>query len=366
MNKYRAPTFTVQKMLTIFGSSVPRQTVINAENAGLIPKASRREGSVRVREWTLAEMPKLGARYGFLKRPENPVVISVFTTKGGVLKTTLAMNVARLAALHDIKTCVVGLDLQGDITTALGFEPDIDDSDDIESAMEMFDSMKGLAELIKRDGLTLDELILNTSLPTLDVIPETPELADLEMQVGISTRREYWLKENVTEPLKEKYDLIILDCSPNWNCLVTNALVASDVLLSPLECKINNFRNYKVFKQFTEKFYQQMKLKPERIFVPTRLTSIRKLSTSIRAWYMQNVNGCISGAIRESIQGEEAMAAEMSLPELAPNSIYAEEMREILSEIWSRVLTVGKRSTDMPSRVKVTHQSARSMSQASL
>lgn len=361
-----APTFTVQKMLSIFGSKVPRQTVLSAEKSGSIPAAQRRAGgSVRVREWPLVDMPKLGARYGFLKKPKRPVVISVFTTKGGVLKTTLAVNVARLAALHDIRTCVVGLDLQGDITTALGFEPEVDDADDIDSALAMFAGLRGLPELMHKDGQPLESLAQGTDLPTLDVIPETPELADLEQHLGLRTRREYWLKENVVDPLRKKYDLVILDCSPNWNFLVTNALVASDILLSPLECKINNFRNFNVFRRFTEDFFAQMQHRPERVFIPTRLTSIRKLSTGIRAWYMQNVAGCTTGAIRESTQGEEALAAQMSLPEYAPNSMHAEEMREILSEIWSRVMAVSEEAVEPRGRPVAPRKVVQPVNQAS-
>jgi len=136
MDENQQPTYTVQKVLSIFGSSVPRPTVISAEGSGLIPRAKRRStGSVKVRQWDLADIPKLGARYGFMRPLKRPTVVTVFTTKGGVLKTTLAVNLARMAALHDIRTCVVGLDLQGDITNCLGFEADVEDNDDVDAAL---------------------------------------------------------------------------------------------------------------------------------------------------------------------------------------------------------------------------------------
>ncbi len=328
--------FSIQKILNVFGSSAPRATVVSAENAGLIPPAERRStGSVRVRQWDVADVPKIGARYGFLKKPLSPVVVAVFTTKGGVLKTTLSLNIARMAALHDIKTAVVGLDLQGDITNALGFESDVSDDDSIDEAMEELDEQRGLNDIFAGDA-EIEDVMTPTDLPTLSAIPETPELAILERSLVNELAREGWLKTHVTDKLKKDYDLIILDCGPSWNLLVTNAIAACDVLISPLECKINNFRNLKVFRSFTDSFREKLKLDFEQIFIPTRLTSTRKLSTAIRAWYMSNLSGCTNLAIRESTAGEESVAAQLSLPEYAPKSIPADEMRELLVEIWSR------------------------------
>jgi chromosome partitioning protein len=343
MGENHLPTFTIQKLLSIYGSDTTRATVISAEKAGLIPAAQRKDaGSVRVRHWDLKDVPKLGARYGFLKRFNRPMVITVFTTKGGVLKTTLALNIARMAALHDMKTCVVGLDLQGDITHTLGFDAEVEDTANMEEALALLNNARGLADLHSGEA-TLDDIILPTDIPTLSVIPETPELAMLEQGVAQVLRREYWLKEHVTDRLKEKFDLVVLDCSPNWNFLVTNALVACDVLVCPLECKINNFRNFRVFQAFTETFRRTLHLDFEQVFVPSRLTSTRKLSTSIRAWYMSNIRGCTNTAIRESAQGEEATAAKLSLPEYAPRSVVADEMRELLLEIWARTAAAVER-----------------------
>jgi len=349
MTSSKMQTYTIKKVLSMYGSSATRQTIISAENTGAIPPAMRREaGSVRVRHWDIKDLPKIGARYGFLKRPSRPLVIAVFTTKGGVLKTTLSVNIARMAALHNIKTCVVGLDLQGDITSALGFETDVDDNADMNEALERLNSARGLTSLFEGED-TIDNLLLNSDLPTLKVIPETPELAMLEQIVSLEYRREYWLKEKVTDSLKEHFDLIVLDCGPNWNFLVTNALVACDVLICPLECKINNFRNFKVFKAFTESFRTKLHLNFEQVFVPSRLTSTRKLSTEIRSWYMQNVPGCTTVAIRESVLGEESMAAKLSVPEYAPHGIVADEMRELLVEIWSRLEAAARRQPQAPS-----------------
>lgn len=333
-------TFTIKTILNIFGSATPRKTILSAERSGLIPTAGRHvSGNVHVRRWPISDLPAIGVRYGFIKPLERPIVVTVFTSKGGVLKTTVSLNLARLAALHGVRVCVVGLDLQGDITNALGLSPDVDDADDLEQAFGILNDVHGLHDVFEQKR-NLDQVIVDTELPTLKAIPETPDLEVMEQRVSTQTRREYWLRDAIIRPLKEQFDLVVIDCGPSWNLLVTNALTACDVLVSPLECKVTNFRNLTVFRGFTETFRRTMELNYEHIFVPTLLTSTRKLSSSIRMWYLTNIEGCTNGSIRESAKGEEAQGDRLSLPEFAPTSLVADEMRELIAELWARFRTV--------------------------
>ncbi len=277
----------------------------------------------------------VGEKIGFLKRPEKPLVYSIFVTKGGVLKTSLALNLARLAALHNIKTLVIGLDMQCDITSALGYQgPKGGDEGPIEDVLKRLDQTQGLYDFFSGQS-PLSHLIEHSDLPQLDFIPETPELVALEQNLTHRSRREYWLKEKVIEPFCQMgYELIVLDCSPNWNHLITNALVASDVLISPLECKINNFRNFRMFKSFVEEFRKEMKLNFEQIYVPSRLSPTRKLSKDIYQWYLDRIPGCLPLAIQESLQGEEATALHLSLAEYSPGHSAARQMNSILEQAW--------------------------------
>jgi chromosome partitioning protein len=236
-----------------------------------------------------------------------------------------------MAALHGIRTCVVGLDMQGDVSAALG--ESLDEDLTLSEALAQASMTKGLAHLYTGDA-TLDDVLKTTDLPTLFYIPETPELVALDQSLMNRNRREYWLKEHVITPLKREFDLVLMDCSPNWNRLITNALVASDVLLSPLECKINNFRNLTTFRALVQEFSEDMQTRFRHLFVPTRFSPTRKLSREIREWYMTNLDGCTRDCVRESIQGEEATALRVSIPEFAPMSVAAQEMRSLLAEIW--------------------------------
>lgn len=335
-------SYTVQKVLKIFNSDVSRTALIKAESSGLIPPASRLGGKSNPRRtWTIQDLPIIGERYGFLEKIENPVTVAVFTTKGGVYKTTFALNLGRIAALHNLRVCIIGLDMQCDITSALGYQVDLEEAETLEAALEKLNSVYGLPDFSK-GNVSLQNVLVQADIPTLKFIPETPELVSLEREISGKPMRDFWLRDKVIAPLKELFDLIILDCSPNWNMLISNALIACDLLISPLECKINNYRNYKAFKAYLENFKRDTKSDFSEVFIPTKFTPTRKLSSEIRTWYLSNVIGCVSGTIRESIHSEEAIASHMSLPEYEPNSLPADEMRQLIVEVWERIKVASK------------------------
>ncbi len=343
-------SFGLKKISDIFGKEIHRTSFLRAEEAGKIPTAERHAtGAMQKRVWDIAQLPQIGKEFGFINpKLDSPAVISFFNTKGGILKTSIATNVARMAALHGVKTIVVGLDLQCDITGALGITVAVDEDLGLDEATNQYATHYGLHDL-EQGRVSLDEIILGTDIPTLDVVPETSELHLLNINLTSKTNRELWLKKNVIDPLHKEhgYELVILDCSPNWNNLVTNAITSCDLLISPIECKINNYRNYPAFQKFIDSVKSEGDLNFHHVFIATRFSPSRKLSKEIRSWYVGNIPNCLSTAVKESIKGEEAMAAMVSLIEHAPKSLEAEEMRQLMTEVWSSLnssLTTRKKS----------------------
>lgn len=326
-----AQTFPLKKAFAIFGSDASEALASTAPRKGK-------------KSLDLAGLSELGEGIGFFKKPDHPIAASVFVTKGGVLKTTLTLNLARMAALSGLKVCVVGLDMQGDITQALGSEGP-DENESLEEALRTLNSLRGLSDLFVGQA-TIDDILLPTEIPNLFLIPETPELVALDQSLLSRNRREYWLLENVVQPLKQRFDLILMDCSPNWNRLINNALVASDVLISPIECKINNFRNLRTFRALISEFKRDMSLQFAHSFVPTRVIAGRRLSREIFQWYLANLTNCTRRSIRESLQGEEAMALRLSIPEHAPTSAAAAEIRLLLVEVGT-VLGISKPEAEL-------------------
>jgi chromosome partitioning protein len=340
--------YSQKKISQIFGTPISKTGLYQAEEEKLIPIGKRSpQRNLHLRGWGPEALPIIGERWGFLHKPPRSLCYAVFTTKGGVLKTNLALNLARMLALHNLKTCVIGLDIQGDITTSMGHNHELEELDDLKTILEKLNETKGLPDIFNRTH-RYEDVIKPTEIPTLFYIPETPELVALNEALNNTNRREYWLKEKIILPLKEIFDVIIIDCSPNWNRLITNALVACDILLSPLECKINNFRNFKVFRHFLSEFKTEMGLDFESIFIPTKTTQQKKLARDIQKWYQDHVPGCTRGGIRESVFGEEACALKISLPEHAPTHQSAQEMRELLKEIHERSLLYLQKKKNPP------------------
>lgn len=320
--------FNLKKIQQIFGSDLSLE-FLESEVGKQLPNFSKTPDGRALKSWTIDDLPRIGEQIGFLKKPKKPIAVSIFVTKGGVLKTSLSLNLARIAALHNIRTCVVGLDMQSDITRALGLDQFDDEQTDLKKALEQINSVTGLAQYFDAK-CTLKNIIIDTDIPTLKFIAETPELVALDQDLANKNRREYWLKEKVIEPLKKEFDLIIMDCSPNWNRLITNALVASDILISPVECKINNFRNLSVFRALVQEFKNDMQCDFKHLFIPTRLSSTRKLSSEIFGWYQEHLENCSPFAIKENLTGEESSAMHLSVLEYQPNSDAAQDMRKLL------------------------------------
>lgn len=312
--------------------------LLELEEKNLIPKAERlRRGALFKKSWNIQDLPLIGEKCGFLpeKKSSKGRSVCVFTTKGGVLKTTLALNIARAAAMHGQKVCVVGLDIQGDITNALGFQSELEEGAHLDEVLEQVERTQGLMDVFNSKARLEDVIVpIGTNLA---LIPETAELAQLNDALSNVNRREYWLREKVVERLKGIFDLVVMDCSPNWNKLTTNALVASDLLVSPLECKINNFRNFKVFGQFLEQFVQEMRMELKTMFVPTRYTKTRRLSLDILQWYQKNVPECSTYGIRDCVLGEEAVALNRSFLEHKPGHAASHDMKSLLGELFEKL-----------------------------
>lgn len=334
---------SVQKVAQLFcppGENIVqfKQKLTQAEEQGLVPEASRlRAGALWRKGWKKTELSQIGGKLGGIAKPATGMSLAVFTTKGGVLKTTLSLNIARMAALHGLKVCVVGLDIQGDMTNALGFEAELEESSNgLAEVIEKLNRTRGLTDYF-HSQVRLEEIIYPTDLDNLFLIPETPELGQLNDALVNVNRREFWLKEKVIDRLKSAFDLVVMDCSPNWNKLTTNALVASDLLVSPLECKINNFRNFKVFQQFLNEFVQEMRMDLKTLFIPTRYSKQRKLSLDILEWYQKNIPGCSPFGIRDCVLGEEAVALNQSFAEHDSGHAAAIEMKAVIYEVFDKL-----------------------------
>lgn len=350
MNNYQLATTIGHKMMynyskieKIFNFEITKNGFMKNEATGKIPLPQKENG---IRYWDLSQLPEIGERFGYIKKAnlKKPKVITVFSSKGGCFKSTLAYNIIRTYGLHNLKICCLGLDFQCDITNQLsnGYYSNVDEDSGLEQVEQK--SVMGLYDYYTNSNIELKNLIQKTEIPTIDYIPETPSLNMLSELVSARTKRENWLKDNVVSKLKKDYDIIVIDLGPSWNMLTSNAIVASDLIISPIECKIFHYQNIKNFIKYLEDFQKQMDLKQKTVYVPTRFSNNKKLSTEIRKYYLANIKNCTSTAIREANAYEEANSLYQTVMETSPKSLYAQEMRELMIELFDNYIadTTGK------------------------
>lgn len=146
-------------------------------------------------------------------------IVCISNQKGGVGKTTTAINLAASLAAAERKTLLIDLDPQGNAGSGLGV-------DKSQLTGSIYDALI--------DGQPLVELVHPTELRFLDVVPATNDLTGAEVELVGMEKREQRLKQAL-EPLKRKYDFILIDCPPSLGLLTLNALAAADSVLIPLQ-----------------------------------------------------------------------------------------------------------------------------------
>src|SRR5205807_6019116 len=175
----------------------------------------------------------------FLTKPSgyghfSTMILSFANNKGGTGKTTTAVNLGTALAQSGRRVLLVDLDPQGSATVSFGFD----------KAKLLYTVYDVLAQSRKMESVVLD-----TKFENLSLVPSNLDLAGAEVELSSVRGREFVLREALSGP-KRKYDVILLDCPPNIGILTVNAIVASDLLMVPVQAEYYSMDGFPTLLKF--------------------------------------------------------------------------------------------------------------------
>ena len=147
-------------------------------------------------------------------------VIAVANQKGGVGKTTTSVNLSTIIAKRGKKVLLIDADPQGNATSGLGIEKDLENS--------LYDVLV--------NEVDIKQTLQDTCVKTLKLCPSNMDLAGAEVELVSQMSREFRMKEKI-DPIKDEYDYIIIDCPPSLGLITLNSFTAADSVLIPVQCE---------------------------------------------------------------------------------------------------------------------------------
>lgn len=246
-------------------------------------------------------------------------IIAFANHKGGVGKTTSVANIGAALARKGYRTLLIDLDAQQNLTSC--FLPD-EQVENLE--VTVYDAFSGKADLP----------IMNIR-KSLDLVPSGIELGIAEIELSARMAREQILKELI-EPIRDKYDFILLDCPPSLGVITTNALIAATDLFIPLTAEALPLRGLKMLEKVANEVKRLNKgLQLSGVFI-TRYNNRNLNNVILQSIGKRYGSILFHTKIRENISVAEAPLTKEDIGEYAPSSNGAKDYEALTEEIISR------------------------------
>ncbi|WP_449301260.1 ParA family protein [Pseudonocardia hispaniensis] len=250
-------------------------------------------------------------------------VIAIANQKGGVGKTTSAINLGAALAEYGRRVLLVDFDPQGALSVGLGVQPH-----------QLDVTIYNL--LMERD-IAVDDVIRSTSVPGMDLLPSNIDLSAAEVQLVTEVGREQALGRALKAAL-DRYDVVLIDCQPSLGLLTINALACADAVLIPLACEFFSLRGVALLMDTIEKVRDR--LNPELRLLGILATMFDPRTLHTREVHQRVVEAfgdiVFEAVINRTIRFPETTVAGEPITTWAPNSNGAEAYRLLAREVLAR------------------------------
>jgi len=256
--------------------------------------------------------------------PHEARIQALANQKGGVGKTTTAINLGAALAELGQRVLLVDFDPQGGCAIGLGFEPG---SLDVSIYNALLDR-----------NCEVEEVLLKTAVPGLDLLPSNIDLAAAELMLVQEVAREQTLLR-VLAPLRVKYDFILIDCPPSLGLLTINGLTAADGVVVPLECEYYALRGMALLMDSIDRVRERLNPRLQIDGIVATMFDPRTLHSREVLSRVQDVFGhkLFETVIRKTVRFAEAPVAGEPILTYAPKSLGATAFRQLAEEVMSRV-----------------------------
>jgi chromosome partitioning protein len=249
-------------------------------------------------------------------------IIAMCNQKGGVGKTTTAINLASALAGYGRKVLVVDFDPQGALSAGMGV---------------VAHDIKTIYDLMVEKDLNVEEVIVKTSVKNLDVIPANIDLSAAEVQLVNEVAREQILAR-ILKPVVGSYDVIIIDCQPSLGLLTVNALTAAHGVLIPLNCEFFALRGVALLIETIEKVRDRLNpaIKLDGILATMYDPRTLHAREVVERLYEAFGDQVFDTIVNRTVKFPDATIAALPITEFAPTSDAAEYYRTVARELVAR------------------------------
>ena len=243
-------------------------------------------------------------------------IIAFANQKGGVAKTTSTFNVGSMLAARGCRVLIIDLDSQASLTISAGLEP--------------FEYENTIVNVLKKERSNIEESIVSLSL-NLDIVPSRLELAQLEMELIGRSMRETILKRAL-EPIKDKYDYILIDCPPQLAILTINALSCCDEVVIPVKTDYLAYRGVELLVDTIEGIKSLINPKLKVLGVIATMYEKRSNDDNDILEALQDGYNVL-GVIKKSVAVKKAVYDGASVAHSAPKNDVAKEYAKVADHI---------------------------------